>query len=720
MPERFEVLTRHHDISTFITHVIEAADKNRNALGFYASSVYQEFARSEELYVAVSGSGEQPRYAGHILFSCRFPRAKVLQIYVVPQFREHGVASALLGQLKAALTQHGYISIYARAAEDLVEANVFWEKQGFYVQRVAPGGSTRKRRILVRIHELASPQLFASSGFSSENPLGLGASESSETPLFLLDLNVLFDLGPRRMRHEDAIDLFRAERLGSCRLAVSEELARELKRSATEGRTDPMQAYTEIFPAFPFLRGEEWESLFPTLAALVFPEKLLGNLSENDKSDLRHLTTAIQHRLAGFITNDDAILSASVQIKDKYGVQIVSPTVFKQAVSGAPTESAFETPSADTLTLAPINDSDGTAVHSLLASLGISGSAVAAEWAVSESGRRVSSRYGVWIGSQLLGYLVWPSWSHDGAILAHVAVNEASPQSENASRTLLMFLLENAAASGPVQIRIEFPRHQAHIREVAAGLGFRGTTSITNEAILSKLVLGRIVTPATWDQCRNELASIGRLKLPDEPPVFRSADQQIQVLTQDGNRAHIPLHSLETLLGPALFCLPGRGAVITPLRRGFSEHLLGHLPQQSLLPQSKVALFKERHYLSDPSTLKRFKRGELMLFYESLKQGGLGAIVSIARIQKAYLKLQENLESTDLDSSVLDSASLEAIGRATTKTVTVFDSIMHFQNPVSMETLKRIGCGKPTDLLTTHPITDHQLQVIISEGTARG
>lgn len=711
------MLTRHHDVSQHIDRVIEAADKNKNALGFFAASVFHEFARSDELYVIVSGASEQPEYAGHLLFNCRFPKASVLQMFVEPKFRGHGAAKVLLDHLKSVLTKQGFISIYARVAEDLVGANVFWEREGFYVQRVVPGGSTRKRTILVRCHELASSQLFASSGFSSENPLGLDVSESSDTPLFLLDLNVLFDLGPRRMRHDDAIDLFRAERLGTCCFAVSEELGRELKRTAIEGRTDPMQNYVEIFPTFPYLQGDEWESLFSSLAALVFPEKLFCNLDENDKSDLRHLTTAIQHRLAGLITSDSAILSASARIRDLYGIQVVSPTAFKQTISEAPTESAFETPSADTLTLTQISDSEGPAVHALLASLGISGSAVAAEWAVSESGRRVSSRYGVWSGSRLLGYLVWPSWNPSGVILAHVAVNESTSESENAAKTLLLFLLENTASSGPIQIRIEFPRHQVRIREVASGLGFSGTTG---EAALSKIVLGRIVTHANWDQCRSALAAIGRLKLPEVPPVFRSVDQQIQVLTPDGNRVHVPLQTLETLLGPALFCLSGRGAVITPVKRGFSEHLLGHLPQKSLLPQSRVVLFRERHYLSDSRTLKRFKRGELILFYESLKQSGLGAIVSIARIQKAYWKLQGNLESADFDPSVLDPATVDAIGRSAIKTVTVFDNVMHFPTPIPMKTLKRIGCGSPTNLLTTHSITDQQLQVILSEGTERG
>lgn len=709
----FSLLSGFEDVAPYLESVVAAADANRNALGFYAASVFHEFARNETLYVCVSKRGNYTTYAGHLLFSCRYPKANVLQIFVAPDYQRHGIATRLISYLKTVLTDRGFISIYARVAEDLVVANSFWERQGFYVQRVTQGGAARKRIILVRTHELMSPQLFASSGVSAENPLGLEISTDEDVPLFLLDLNVLFDLGPRRLRHEEALDLFRAERIGLCRLAISEELSNELRRTATSGRTDPMQAYTRIFPVFPRLVTEEWGSLFEELASIVFPKKKIDSLTENDKSDLLHLETAIQHRLGGFITNDAEILNSSVKIQERYGIQVVSPTVFKQTNSEAASENAFETPSSDTITLSPINDTDDATVHALLNKLNLSGSSIASKWAVLDSGRRVSSRYGAWSDGRLLGYLSWPTWNPSGVIVAHIAVDEASALSLNSARALLSVLIEQVAAKGPTQIKIEFPQHQVYVREVAAALGFSGTLS-QNE--LCKLVLGRIVTPENWKQCQELLVSVGRLKLPDEPPKLRDVNQHVQVLTPDGNRVHIPFDSLETLLSPALFCLAGRGAVITPVQRDFSEHLLGHLPQRSLLPQSRVALLRERHYLSGSRTLKHFKRGGLILFYESMRRGGLGAVVAIARTKQAYLKPQEALQSEDLDPSVLDQTNIEAIGQSKMKTVTIFDNVMPFPRPVPIETLKRIGCGRPTDLLTTRPITDHQLQVIISEG----
>lgn len=188
----------------------------------------------------------------------------------------------------------------------------------------------------------------------------------------------------------------------------------------------------------------------------------------------------------------------------------------------------------------------------------------------------------------------------------------------------------------------------------------------------------------------------------------------------DGNPVHMPLVALESLLAPAIIALPGRPAVISPVRRDFAEHLLGHLPQKSLLPRPRAALHSEKHYLSGEKTLKQFKRGHLVLFYESAGNGGLGAVVALARVQHAYLKSQQAMERADLDPSVLDAAGLAAIGNSKIKTVTVFDNLICFKRPVPRATLESLGCGSPTQLLTTREINDSQLQAILAEGFGHG
>ncbi|MFM0249395.1 GNAT family N-acetyltransferase [Paraburkholderia sediminicola] len=716
--QAIEILDRYSDVAPFVDSVNEAADSDKNALGFFPSRVFKDFARKEQLFVAVERHAKGMSYAGHLLFEARHPKGRVRQIFVAPALRKHGIATRLLQHLKKHLTDHAFISMYARVAGDLTQANQFWEEQGFYVQSIVRGGETRNRTIIVRSHELDTPQLFAPSGLSAADPLGLNSTYGASTPLFLLDLNVLFDLGPRRRRNEEILDLFRIERTGSCQLALSTEITAELTRTASVGVTDPMLAYARIFPSFPTPSTEEWNALKPELASIVFPERYRTDaLSSNDVSDLRHLATAIQNGLTGLITNDSSILNAAARLYDRCGIQVISPGAFKDLNTGEPREEVFQTRGNDALSIASVAQADEAEVHRLLSRLGIPVAAIVTAWAAIDSNERVCNRHGVWSNGVLVGYLMWPRVMAGVDLNARVAIDETQPGAIHAARLLLGYLIEQATAEGPSQIRLTFPAQQAQIREVASALGFGG---LTDQTSLTKIAVGRVVTTSNWADCKDHLFRAARVRLPDAAPVYRDVDQQVRLVRPDGNVGHVSLMTLETLLSPALFCLPGRAAVISPVRHEFAEDLLAHSPQKSLLPHARARLYKERHYLSGAATLRHFKRGNLILFYESAKNKGLGAIVAIARVQQAYLKSQEAMENSDLDPSVLDSAGLEAIGRSKTKTVTVFDNIICLERPVPLATLQRLGCGSPQDLLTTHAIDNTQLQGILQEGFAHG
>jgi hypothetical protein len=140
-------------------------------------------------------------------------------------------------------------------------------------------------------------------------------------------------------------------------------------------------------------------------------------------------------------------------------------------------------------------------------------------------------------------------------------------------------------------------------------LGFTGTGS---ESSLFKLVLNRVVTPRNWAATTTELASHTQLKLPKSCPNYKSIDQQIEVLCPDGNRRFVPLQNVENSLAPAILCLPGRPAVITPIQKDFAAHLLDHSPQGTLLPRVRAAQYMERHYFSSERTLKFFTRGTII------------------------------------------------------------------------------------------------------------
>jgi GNAT superfamily N-acetyltransferase len=239
---RFEVLEGFDATGQWLDEVCKASDAHRNELGFLARSIFEQFARREGLYVLLAHTPTGPQYAGHLLFDRHFPRAHVRQMFTLEPFRRFGAASQLLDHLRQSLTQSCFISIYARVAEDLIGANAFWHKQRFYVQRSVKGGATRNRQTLVRCHELDSPQLFPTSGLNDHNPLGLVEPAANELPMYLLDMNVLFDVQPRRLRRAEVAGLFQAERMNFCRLAISSEIRDELQRNLQSRHTDPMEA----------------------------------------------------------------------------------------------------------------------------------------------------------------------------------------------------------------------------------------------------------------------------------------------------------------------------------------------------------------------------------------------------------------------------------------------------------------------------------------------
>jgi GNAT superfamily N-acetyltransferase len=701
------VIEEARGVQKFVQNAQEAADASRAELGFFPARVYQEFATRGQLYVATDEA--RAEYRGHLLFDCRYPRAHVLQMYVHPPFRQLGIATILLRQLKRSLTESGFIAIYARVAEDLQVANAFWAKQDFYVQRVAQGGATRHRTILVRAHELASPQLFEASGLTQFNPLGLPGARSTEPPVFLLDLNVLFDVGPRRPRHEEFARLCQAERMNFCRLAISSEAREELKRTASSARTDPMQEFVSLFPTFPLSKSATFTDVFDKLRKLIFPQVTDRQLTANEKSDVAHVATVIQHNLAGLVTNDGAILNAAAALQARFALRAVSSAAFSAAEGDVAESAAVRTFSEATLECRPIDERDAQAVHALLGLLGLHGSSIAAGWIPSNGVSRVAHRMGAWRGNTLLGYLTWPAWS-ESSITARLAVDERDEDARDAARVLLMQLLEKIGSVGPQNVSLAFPANQSVAREIAFGLGFSGAQ---NSTALVKVIGGQVWTSRNWEERQSALAEAVGLKLPLSPPSYRNADQQVEVLTPDGNRAHISLSMLESLLSPAIFCLDNRPAVITPIQRIYSEPLLGHSQQDSLLPGQSSSLFAQKHFVSSSRSLKHFRRGTIILFYESGKHRGRAALVAIARVQTAFLREAHMLSASDFERSVLTADNVGAVGTDKLKTVTIFESVFPLLNVVPMETLVRLGCGRPNDLITTHPITNQQFQEIL-------
>ena len=711
----WKILTRYSEVAAFVGATTRAADSDKEALGFFPAPVFEEFARKDQLFVAVVRVAEQLEYAGHLLFSANPPTAHVRQIFVLDRHRRHGLGKRLLDELKKQLTELQFISVRARVREDLAQANAFWEGQDFYTQRLTPGGSSRKRLIVVRSHELSTPQLFASSGISQANPFGLRFASPNESPLYLLDLNVLFDLGRRRVRHEDVVAVFRAERMQACQLAVSSEIDAELSRTAITGATDPMMDLTSILPKFDKPAEVELKKLESELGPLVFPLRYQSRtLTANDLSDLRHLATAIFHGLHGLITSDDSVLNAAIALRNRFGIEVLSPAAFSLDDEVKVGAGAHGTTPNSVLVFERLQSNLEEEVRALLTKLNVSLGAQSSEWAAVNGNDRICHRYVVRADSQIVGYLVWPNALRGAPVDARLATDESSLAAVDAARLMLMHLTEQAMTASVVKIRIKFPARQVVVREVAAALGF--ASSIDSKDELQKVALNGIVTADNWYAYRDALMAVSNVRLPDQAPAFRSVDQQLEIHGADGNRVHLTLLTLESHLSPALLCLPGRAATLTPLRREYAEHLLSHLPQSSLLPSARAQLFRQRHFINGAQARSAFSRGGLIAFYESGKGSGFGAVVAVARVVHSYQREETALNGEDYKPSVLDPEQLSSIGKSRIRTVTIFDNLHILPRPVSLSVLKRLGCGTANQLITSRRLTDDQIQGILLEG----
>lgn len=103
--ENFRILTSYVDAQPYLPDVIAAADSDKDALGFFARSIFTDYARKELLFVLVVDTGECLAYGGHLLFDVRFPKAHVRQLFVLKEHRARKYGGTLISALKLHLTE---------------------------------------------------------------------------------------------------------------------------------------------------------------------------------------------------------------------------------------------------------------------------------------------------------------------------------------------------------------------------------------------------------------------------------------------------------------------------------------------------------------------------------------------------------------------------------------------------------------------------------------
>ncbi len=716
------ILSTPDEVAPFADQVQAAADANRDALGFLPERVYKEAAEQGKLLIAAVQNDQGLVYAGHLLHGGVFPHAKVFQLFTAPQFRRQGIGRRLVEALVRRAESLQFISVVAQVADDLT-ANRFWERLSFEIVRTRLGGRTTGRHINVRIRELTTPTLFSLAAPLSRpsiQDLKLISRLFDVSPIYALDLNILYDLVKRRDNVNDVGRIIRASFNNLVRLAVTQEFISELERTSSPSPTDPILELALKLPRLPPPPPERLTQLTTELGSVIFGNDLSGHkLRMQDASDLVHLATAIHNGASGFITGEKAILRGRSTLQSRYSLDVIGASEFANVVepldlAAAPDIQAVA--SGQVLQGRPITQNDLPAIQAFL------GRMRCPERLVQDIlGSVPVRRYRKLAVIREGAVVAFGSWEMPSALRpqvhAFLCVDEDHSSVAIAADFLLDSISKESVFDHPTHLTLQLlPGHVA-TRRIALAQGFRPPANESDSSTkLQKISLRIGVTPTNWARVCHELKKGMGVELPASIPRYKSLEQMVSIIGPTGQLLNLPLWEIESLLSPAIFFLPDRAAVIVPIRKVHAANLIGGDKQLSILPSPEAVLLRERIYFSNPRTAGVLTKGTPILFYESSRKGGRASATAAARIVRAELVSKDGANQELLRRGVLDKKGLKNICLAQTVVATTIDNIMLFKNPVPFTRLRSLGAVDGANLVTARLLNSEQVIQIVEEG----
>lgn len=718
-----KVLASRREVAPHIENVRLAADQERRSFGFLPASAYDQFALQGRLLVAIDDECEQ--FLGYIAYGGVPPQARIFQTYASPIARGRGVGDLLLRALIDRAESSGFLSVRAAIADDLDAAKEFYRRNGFRPVMGKNGGRTTNRLIVVHVRELATPSLLDP---LEDAPL-VGGNLSfrrrgpQRQPLYLIDLNVVFDIAKRRPNALGAGRMFAASMENSLQLGIASEFIIELERN-WGGGPDPILEMCRALPQFRVPQATELRNLRAVLGPILFPDRWRSeNLTVQDESDIRHLSTVIMEGADGFVTSEKALLAASETLRKRYGISVVSPAVIGKSTEAPDRNStayriqtgALHVEIEDVLQPIP------TTVFDFLKRVGIAESVIreATALGVASKPRRHL------VARTEEGVCAFASWSPTSPKVQEsrlfLFVDESSDRIELISERLLDVAARDIAKSGPTIIEMNIPFDQRKTKGAALRLGFQPSAGEgTRSGKIEKLCLGGVVTPSDWSVVRSNIHELVGLQFPAHIPSGLDPLEPQVLLTNENIEIETTLLTMEDAFAPALIVGSKRACAITPVKPRYAEALFQGTLQPTFLDQPQGSVARRKRFFGDSRTYAAIADGGLLFFYESQDSGrGRGAAIAVARVLRRYLAPEENVDALSRERGVLDAKELATITKAKNACVTEFDQLFLFENPVPLAQLKEIGCADDSNLVTARSIASEAGLRLIRMGCPR-
>lgn len=703
----------------YLSAIRALADEEKEALGFLPEPAYRDAIEKRRLVAMCTRTNSNSKPVGFILFSGVFPNARIQQVVVARQHRRAGVATALINEVVSRLEAHGYLTVTAAVASDLSAAQAFYEHNGFVARRARPGGQARNRTIVLRARDLATESLFSileapDSASRSAVDLGLRVRGASQAPLYVIDLNVMFDVvkDKSRPRAPLAERLIAAALAHQIRLAIAPEFVVELERQTRGDHIDPILKLARQLPRLPPIHHAETDRLAALVHTIVFASASSCRVdSPQTLSDARHLAQAALARASGYVTSDGRILAGRERLMQQIGIDVASLDEFASLlpVESPSLEDTYLRGTDCEMKSAPVES-----VHGYLEGQGVTASLVA-EFAPGPG------RLGTWraraiteVGEVVaIGVCITPSNIDAPArVLVHVRPDHVS--CDTFADHLLSAQCQEACRSGPVTIELPHIPGQSAVRRAAI---LRGFLPVPKADTLIKVALGCPVTSENWTAIARQTRRRTGLRLPETPPDAAGVQFGITVHGPDGRPVTARLASLEDALGPTILAWPGRDGVIVPIARNYADDLLGTSDQLPLFGSPEATFVSRRTYFNSPRAAALMVPGTPILFYESRRSGGRGAIVAAARIVDATVMAKEQVPDDFLRRAVVE--DLEPLSASPDVLATSFDNLLRFPVPVLLDVLRELEAHGSANLQTTTPLTSDRLNTILNLGWSR-
>jgi len=695
----YVILKQFDHVSDYVGQVSSIADKNKGAFGFLSASVYEQMASKGQLWVAVDSGG---KLKGYLMFGGTMPTLKVFQIYTCESVKKSGVGKMLIDELKGYARNGQYHTISARVASDL-PANSFWERVGFPVYRQVNGGKTKKRIINIRGFSVADNDLFG--GVSGETADLTPSGPMLDRPLYALDLNLLLDVSKARPGYEKVTKIIQIGLQGGFSICITPEFKRELERQAEKFNDDPVMRLAEAFPELR-VRGDI-SSIAISLREIVFPCRTSNRRSaQNDESDLRHLAHCVSAGIGGFITREKALLRACDDIKDKYGVSILSPDelilddgFLLDVPSPLSADFSFDASSATSEIRrfleeysAPIEIIDRVFTSSPVTSDG--------------------SVYEARLDGHLFGvYFFQKPIKTTGNAVACLYIDESCPK---AMAAIDHFLEKTLRYKSKFSYRLDLyiGRGQDLTEDTLKKKGFFKLGDC-----FVKIICNLFLDNKNWERFSRDIKSICRFSIPEKLPTKKELLNTGVCVSDSGGKLEVlPWFDFETMISPRFILNSDRTCILVPIRENYAEGLIGNVTNQhSLLSRNDKTLLLEKAYFRSSRKASLFEKGGVIAFYVSGKDS-IQELIGFARItyselvcvDEAAIKVDRQgvLSRNELDELTDNSGRLH---------VFTFDNFLEFDRRVSFGQAKRLGLISNANLVSPEKIGQDKLKILIGE-----